>query len=100
MIKELSNTEIIRMLGRRLKQYRLNLRVTQKQMAEETCISIATIQKLENGTVSNITLSSLLSLMRYLGIIEYANNFIPEEPESPFARKTRQRVRHGKEQQK
>ena len=33
MLRELSNTEIISLMGQRLKQYRLNLAITQREMS-------------------------------------------------------------------
>ena len=97
MLRELSNTEIISMMGQRLKQYRLNLSITQREMALNTGVSLPTIQKLEAGSATNVTLSTVLTLMRYLGIIENADQLIPLQPESPCAIKPRQRIRHGKE---
>lgn len=96
MIKECSNTEIVSLIGKRLRQYRLNLAVTQKEMAQSTGISLPTIQKLESGRASNITLFNLLIIMRYLGIIENVDSLVPEQPESPY-QLTRQRVRHEKQ---
>ena len=95
MLREQSNTTIIRMLGARLKQYRLNLNMTQKELADITNVSVPTIQKFESGTSTNITLNNLLTLMRHTGLIEYADKLIPEQPESPYARKNPTRVRHN-----
>lgn len=97
MLRELSNTEIISLMGQRLRQYRLNLSITQKEMAINTGVSLPTIQKLEAGSATNVTLSTVLTLMRYLGIIENADQLIPLQPESPYANKSRKRIRHGKE---
>lgn len=97
MLRELSNTEIISLMGQRLRQYRLNLSITQKEMAINTGVSLPTIQKLEAGSATNVTLSTVLTLMRYLGIIENADQLIPLQPESPYAIKSRKRIRHGKE---
>lgn len=97
MLRELSNTEIISLMGQRLRQYRLNLSITQKELSQETGVSLPTIQKLESGNAANVTLATVLTLMRYLGIIENAEFMIPLQPESPYAIKSRQRIRHGKE---
>ncbi len=97
MLRELSNTEIISMMGQRLKQYRLNLSITQREMALNTGVSLPTIQKLEAGSATNVTLSTVLTLMRYLGIIENADQLIPLQPASPYDIKPRQRIRHGKD---
>ena len=94
-MKELSNAEILRLIGARLKQYRLNLNVTQKEMAEQCGISLPTVQKMEAGTSRNISFSILLKVMRYLGIIENIDRLVPEQPASPYAKEQRQRIRHA-----
>lgn len=93
MIKEMSNTEIIREIAGRIKQYRLNLRMTQAQLAKKTGISLPTIQKFESGASSNITFVNLLSILRYTGLIDNVWLLVPEQPESPYAIKTIKRVR-------
>ena len=95
MIKELSNTQIITLLGTRLRQYRLNLNVTQQEMSKLTEVSLPTIQKLESGKAGNINLSNLLKIMRFLGIIENVEHLVPEQPESPYSKKQKQRIYHG-----
>ena len=54
-----------------------------------------TIHKLETGTARNVTATTLISLMRYTGLIENLDSLIPEIPESPYSNlNSRQRVRH------
>lgn len=89
----MSNTEIIREIAGRIKQYRLNLRMTQAQLAKKTGISLPTIQKFESGASSNITFVNLLSILRYTGLIDNVWLLVPEQPESPYAIKTIKRVR-------
>lgn len=95
MVKELSNVEIVRLLGQRFKQYRLILGFTQKELSELTAISVPTIQKFEAGTANNISLTTLLALMRHVGIINYAENLIPQQPENPYGRKRITKIRHA-----
>lgn len=95
MIKELSNTEIIQVLGNRFRTYRVNLRMTQKELSEKTGISVPTIRNFEAGKTSNISLSILLTLMRDTGLIEYADRLIPEQPISPYTKQQLTKVRHG-----
>ncbi|MBR1501704.1 MAG: helix-turn-helix transcriptional regulator [Bacteroidales bacterium] len=97
MIKELSNIEIIRLIGIRLRQYRLNLNVTQREMSNLSGVSLPTIQKMESGSAGNINLSNLLKIMRFLGILENVNQLVPEQPQSPYASRQRNRIRHGNE---
>lgn len=94
MFRELSTQEIIRTLGGRLKQYRLILGYTQQELSVRAGVSVPTIQKLEAGSATNITLSNLLSLMRHLGLIENADGFIPEQPEYPYGKRIT-KIRHA-----
>lgn len=95
-----SNTELIRMLGRRFKTYRVLCRLTQRELAEKTGVSIPTIRSFENGRSANISLQVLLALMRAVEQLEHVNQILPELPDNPkevFMKKTTpKRVRHGK----
>lgn len=95
MLKELSNSEITNMLGERLQQYRLILNITQKELSEKSMVSLPTIQKLESGKAKNITFNNLMSILRQLGLIENIDKLVPEQPESPYQKRHRQRIRHG-----
>lgn len=97
MIRDLSNPEIIAMLGRNFRHYRLLQGMTQMELANKTNVSSTTIHKFENGRLTNITLGNLLSLMRHVGILENVAGLIPEQPESPYA-KIKTRVRHAASQ--
>ena len=60
-------------------------------------VSLPTIQKMESGSAGNINLSNLLKIMRFLGILENVNQLVPEQPQSPYASRQRNRIRHGNE---
>lgn len=54
-----------------------------------------TIHKFETGTARNINATTLISLMRYTGLIKNLDGLIPEIPESPYSKLNgKQRVRH------
>jgi transcriptional regulator with XRE-family HTH domain len=95
MLKELSNTEITNMLGERLQQYRLNLNITQRELSQNSMVSLPTIQKLESGRAKNITFNNLMSIIRQLGLIENIDKLIPEQPESPYQKRHKKRIHHG-----
>ena len=96
MIKRLSDTEILQMLGMRLKQYRVALGLTQAELSAKAGVSVMTIHKFETGTARNITATTLISLLRYTGLIENLDSLIPEIPESPYSNLyNRQRVKHN-----
>lgn len=97
MIKEMPNSEIVKMIGKRLKTYRINQDMTQKEMSLLTNISVPTIQQFETGRQQNITLSTLLTLLRHTGLIENVDKLIPEEPVSPYRKRNKTRIRHAAE---
>ena len=97
---EYSAPELVRMLGSRFKDYRLRANMTQKEVAEMAGLSSLTIYRFENGTVTNIALSTFLLLMKAVGCINDIENVMPEQPESPYLykeNKKMQRVRHKKQ---
>jgi transcriptional regulator with XRE-family HTH domain len=97
---EYSAPELVSMLGSRFKDYRLRANMTQKEVAEMAGLSSLTIYRFENGTVTNISLSTFLLLMKAVGCINDIENVMPEQPESPYlykGNKKMQRVRHKKQ---
>lgn len=96
---EYSAPELVRTLGSRFKDYRLRANMTQKEVAEMAGLSVLSVYRFENGTVTNISLSTFLLLMKAVGCINDLNNLMPEQPESPYLykeNKKMQRVRHKK----
>ena len=97
---EYSVPELVRMLGSRFKDYRLRANMTQKEVAEMAGLSVLTVYRFENGTVTNISLGTFLLLMKSIGSINDLNDLMPEQPESPYLYKENkqkiQRVRHKK----
>nr|WP_320058222.1 helix-turn-helix transcriptional regulator [uncultured Bacteroides sp.] len=60
-----SNSDIIRELGTRFKDYRKRMGLTQKEVAAHTGLSVFTISTFENGTFTGLTLSSFLKYSRH-----------------------------------
>ena len=50
--------EIVAMLGKRYKDYRIGSNLTQKQVSEKAGISIITIRNFENGKLRNISMGT------------------------------------------
>ncbi|MCH4211809.1 MAG: helix-turn-helix domain-containing protein [Prevotella sp.] len=96
---EYSAPELVKMLGKRFKDYRLRANMTQKDVAEMAGLSILSVQRFENGIVNNISLSTFLLLLKAIGSINDLDELMPEQPESPYLynnnRKV-QRIRHKK----
>lgn len=94
---EYSIPELIKLLGARFKDYRLRSNMTQKDVAEQSGVSISTITKFENGTTGSMSLGTFLLLMKAIGQIEGLDEMMPELPESAYLKKGGkkvQRIRH------
>lgn len=99
-IYALSNAELVKMLGRRFKTYRIKCRMTQAEMSDQTGVSVPTIRSFENGRSANITFQVVLALMRGVGQLEQIDYLFPEITENPkdvfIGKQQPKRVRHGK----
>lgn len=82
-----TNQDIIALLSRRVKEYRLAARISQKEMAEKSGVSLATISHFEQGVSQNLTLNNLISLLRVIGMERRLNDLLPELPMPPMALK-------------
>lgn len=82
-----TNQDIIELLSRRIKDYRLAARISQKEMAEKSGISLATISHFEQGVNQNLTLNNLILILRVIGMEQRINDLLPELPMSPIALK-------------
>ena len=94
---EYSIPELVKLLGTRFKDYRLRSHMTQKEVAEQSGVSINTITKFENGTTGSLSLGTFLLLMKAIGRIEGLDEIMPELPESAYLQrrgKKVQRIRH------
>lgn len=99
MRENLSPAEIVRSLGRRFRDYRMRLNMTQQEVANWTALSVPTIYKFESGKMTDMSLATLLKLLRAIGMDENWDALLPELPESPYLYKEdkkRQRIRHHK----
>jgi transcriptional regulator with XRE-family HTH domain len=105
---ELSNvratpvSEIVRALGSRFKEYRLAARLTQKEVADQSGVSLLTIRRFELGYSYNITMGNFIALLKAIDFTEGLGDVLPEIPVSPYALaklegKKPKRVRHGKQ---
>ena len=90
--------ELVLELGIRFKDYRMRSNMTQKDVAEQSGITVNTIHKFENGRVPNLSLSPFLLLLKAIGCINGLDELMPELPESPYLikkdGKKAQRIRH------
>lgn len=98
--KSLTTPDIIRNLGMRFRDYRLRLRMTRKEVSEAASIGMTTLYRFESGNMTDISLSTLLRLLRVIGLSTTWDLLLPDLPESPYLyddkEKKAQRVRKSK----
>lgn len=82
--KSLPTPDVIRDLGLRFRDYRLRLRMTRKDVAEVASIGMTTLYKFESGNMTDISFSTLLRLLKAIGMGENWDALLPELPESPY----------------
>ena len=96
MLKRYSDSEILQMLGERFRKYRIALGLTQAELSGRAGVSKMTIHKFETGSAGNVSTLTLMSLLRYTGLIENFDSLVPDIPESPYSGlSSKRRVRHG-----
>ena len=79
-----SNNDIIVELGRRFRAYRIALRMTQKDIAEKTGVSVMTIVRFEKGEGCSIRIDNFVALMRAIQRLENIAEAIPDMPQSLY----------------
>ncbi len=92
----LTDQAALRELGARLRQRRLDANVSQAVVASKVGLGRRTIQRLEDG--EDTTLSTLIRVLRYYGLLDALDRLIPEPGPDPLAllesrRGVRQRAR-------
>ncbi len=84
-----TDAAVLAELGRRLERHRLQRDMTQSEMAEAAGIGRATLQRIERG--ESVQATSLVKLLRALGLLAALEVAIPEPLESPIALLERRR---------
>ena len=69
--------QLVKLLGARFKDYRLRSNMTQKDVSEQSGITITTIHKFENGATGNMSLSTFLLLMKAIGQLDALDELLP-----------------------
>ncbi len=82
-IYEQSGSEIIQQLGKRFGDYRRRMKITQKEVAGKSGLSVFTISCFENGSSTGITLASFIKLLRAIESLDEIEKLLPELPLSP-----------------
>lgn len=92
-----STPEIITNLGAQFRMYRIALGMTLGDVAEQSGLSLMTIQRFENGVNKDISMSTLIRLLRTINRLDDITAILPPIPESPYyqsSAKPVKRVRH------
>jgi len=79
---EMTNEAIIREVGDRIQQRRLNKNLSQEELAKKSGVSRRAIYLLESGHPT--TLLTMLSVLRGLNSLEELENFLPKIKLSPI----------------
>ncbi len=105
-VYSISDDQILRLIGGKIKHSRLSQNITQMNIAEDSQVPITTIRRIERGEIGSMT--SLLRVMRVLGMLELIVPLTEEEKMSPneylklissATKKNRQRASTGKTKQ-
>lgn len=83
-IYEKSNNDIVVQLGQRFRDYRIALRLTQKEVSDQAGVSVMTIVRFERGEGSAIRLDNFIALMRAIQKLEGIAEAIPDIPTSLY----------------
>jgi len=99
--KRYTQSEIVRILGERFKDYRMMANLTQVELAEKAGVSRLTVRNFETGKARNITMGNLIGLLRAVDLLDGLDGLIPEIPVSPYLlsmrdERKRKRIRHTK----
>jgi len=93
----LSDEAILSEIGRRVAQRRLDLQLTQAEVAEQAGVAKRTLERLESG--QSAQMSSMIRILRVLGALEELDRLLPESGPGPMdllQRKGRVRQRASK----
>ena len=92
-----STPEIVSKMGEQFRMYRIALGMTLSDVAEQSGLSLMTVQRFENGVNKDISMSTLIRLLRSIHRLDDLQLILPPIPESPYfspSTKPIKRVRH------
>lgn len=93
-----NNIFILQELGRRIKDARIAISMTQKEMAQKAGVSEKTVERIEKG--ENVKIENLLNIFRVLNFLQNIEILIPEQEvliEETMDKKRRKRASRKKE---
>lgn len=81
----LTNKQILDILAKRMKDYRLAARLSQSELAFKSGVGYTTISHFEQGKHTNLSLGNFISLLRCVGMETRMADVLPELPIPPMA---------------
>lgn len=78
----LTNEEIRKKLGQRIKDYRIDSGYSQSELAMKCGLSVHSLSNIENG--KGMTLDALITILRFLNLLDNLNSLIPEVEDNPY----------------
>ena len=79
----LTNDAIMRQIGSKLKELRIEKNMKQTELADASGVSVFTISSVENGKTTSLL--TIVQLLRALEHLDYIDAFFQEEMISPIA---------------
>jgi DNA-binding XRE family transcriptional regulator len=78
-----TNDAIMRIIGSKLKELRIEKNMKQTELADAAGVSVFTISAVENGKTTSLL--TLIQMLRALEHLDYLDSFFQEEAISPIA---------------
>ena len=72
-------------MGEQFRMYRMALGMTLSDVAEQSGLSLMTVQRFENGVNKDISMSTLIRLLRSIHRLDDLQLILPPIPESPYS---------------
>ena len=79
-----TGNDLLMLFAQRVKECRLAAQLSQKELAELSGVSQATISHFEQGVNRNLTLGNFIALLRILGLEQRLMELMPELPMQPM----------------
>lgn len=77
--------EILETVARRVKEYRLSARMSQRELAQKSGVSYTTVSHFEQGKNLHLSLNNFVAILRCFGMEQRMLELLPELPVPPMA---------------
>ena len=98
-----NNKYVLKIIGKKIKDYRIRKALSQKELADMSGVSFSTITRLEKG--ESTSLDNFLKVLQGLDLLKNIDILIPDKPESamdiwkPKEKRKRVSLKQKQEQQ-